>query len=64
MTGQQPMASKKRPRSVVYSMSRGQVGLPIAGYCMEGEGVVSTHLRELEEKLIREAQVKGINTNS
>jgi len=45
-------------------MSRGQVGLPIAGYGLEGEGIVSTHLRELEEKLIREAQVKGINMNS
>ena len=53
--GQQSIASKKRPRSVVYSMSRGQVALPIAGYGLEGEGAVSTHLRELEEKLIREA---------
>ena len=55
LPAQQPIASKKRPRSVVYSMSRGQVGLPITGYGLEGEGPVSTHLRELEEKLIREA---------
>ena len=55
LAAQQSIASKKRPRSVVYSMSRGHVGLPIAEYGMDGEGVVSSHLRELEEKLIREA---------